>query len=304
MAQQDVQNTQYGTNPQTPSSVASLPSLAKSVAKSVKPTISSTPAQKQPLAPSIPPPTPSPDPGAQEMTIPSTPKPIQPQAPIPSTPTPTSTTPPPPMVQGKTSYNLFDGPLGSNTTTFTRYPTGTYNVRGINVKDSDINQAAKILYGEVSNRTPDKQSLETKNIINVAINRVLSNPKKYGGSLTAVLEQPNQFQSYAPKGIKTKKGVVQSQYQKLQSGMIDLNTDKKFQTIKNTLEEMKSGNFPDTTGKQQFYVHASDGSLHLGTTSKEAKKNALDYEKKLKLNRSQFGTSNGLPAPFQVAENS
>jgi hypothetical protein len=174
----------------------------------------------------------------------------------------------------------------------------SYNIRGLKVGDNDLNEAADILFGEISNR-PGKQKFETQHIMNTAINRALNDTARYGGSLTKVLQAPYQYQAYSPEGTTTKEGqVIKSQYQKLKAGEIDEAGKQKLQLIKEALEDMKSGKFEDTTGGKTFYVHASDGSLWLGKTQKEAKEAANKHEKNNKINISKWGTTMGLPAKF------
>jgi hypothetical protein len=191
--------------------------------------------------------------------------------------------------------NVKEKLLPGLTTTFRAKEEPTYDVRGIKVKDSDIDEAAAILYGEVSNR-PDKQAFETKHIINTAINRAVNDPDRYQGSLTKVLQAPYQYQAYAPQGATSSNGKVkQSEYQKLKAGLINTTDNKKLQAIKDALNEMKSGKFNDTTGGKTFYVHASDGSLWLGSTQDEAKKAANAHEKQIKGVKTKWGTVRGLP---------
>jgi len=171
----------------------------------------------------------------------------------------------------------------------------TYNVRGIKVSDADIKEASDILYGEISNRNPERQAAEVKYAINTAINRANANPKKYGGSIINVLKEPAQYQSYAPQGIKKNGQVVESQYQKLKKGEIDESGKKKLETIISALSEMKSGSFPDTTGGKTFYVHASDGTMWLGKTQKEAKDLANKHEIAIKSKPTNWKTVAGYP---------
>jgi hypothetical protein len=175
----------------------------------------------------------------------------------------------------------------------------TYNVRGMNVSDGDLKEASNILYGEISNRDPDRQSFEVNNIINTAINRSQSPGPDYGKTLTQVLQRPAQYQGYAPNGMTLHGGkVVQSQYQMAESGAAS--TSPKMKTITDTLSKLKSGQFPDTTGGSTFYVHASDGTMWLGKTTKEAKDNANAHEKQLGAKKTQWGTAVGLPASLAV----
>ena len=171
----------------------------------------------------------------------------------------------------------------------------TYNVRGINVSDNDIKEASDILYGEISNRNPERQAAEVKYAINTAINRANANPKKYGGSIVNVLKEPAQYQSYAPQGIKKDGKVVESQYQKLKKGEIDEAGKKKLETIISALNEMKSGSFPDTAGGKTFYVHASDGTMWLGKTQDEAKNLANAHERAIKTKPTNWNTVAGFP---------
>ena len=175
----------------------------------------------------------------------------------------------------------------------------TYDVRGIKVGDSDLNEAANILYGEISNRPEAKQQFEIRHIVNTAINRAKNNPKGFGGTLTQVLQKPYQYQSYAPEGITKNGKVIESQYQKLKRGALNETDKKKLKLITDTLGELKSGKFKDTTGDSMFYVHASDGTLWLGKTTKEAKKNADKHEKELKLKKTQWNTAQGAPVLTQ-----
>ena len=62
------------------------------------------------------------------------------------------------------------------------------------------------------------------------------------------------------------------------------------------LNEMKAGEFADTTDGAMFYVHASDGTLWLGKTVEEAKANANAHEQSLGKKKTQWGGQAGLGA--------
>lgn len=175
----------------------------------------------------------------------------------------------------------------------TSTPTSSYTVRGMKLSNDDLSEASNILYSEVSNREPGRQQFETKNIINTALNRMADRP---GKTLTQILQQPNQYQGYAPNGITGKDGkTVQSQYQKVKAGSLDSMSQKKLKIIQDTLNGLKSGEFPDTTAGSQFYVHASDGTMWLGKTIDEAKRNANTHEKKIKSRVTSWGGATGAP---------
>lgn len=173
----------------------------------------------------------------------------------------------------------------------------SYKVRGLDVYDADIDEAANIMYGEISNRAPERQQFEVRNIINTAINRANENPKYYDSSLTKVLQRPYQYQGYAPDGMTVSGGKkVESQYQKVKSGAIDESGQKKLKLIKDTLNELRAEDFKDTTDGSTFYVHASDGTMWLGKTLEEAKRNANNHEKSIKGKQTRWGTAVGLPS--------
>lgn len=168
---------------------------------------------------------------------------------------------------------------------------GTYNVRGMSVGDNDLAEAEKILYAEISNRPADRQKFETRHIVNTALNRMADRKK----SLTEVLQEPYQYQGYAPAGVTRKGGkVAKSEYQLISENSPEVSQEK-LRVIREALAELKSGKFDDTTGGSQFYVHASDGTMWLGKTIKEAKQRALEHERKTRISISRFGTSTGLP---------
>lgn len=169
----------------------------------------------------------------------------------------------------------------------------SYNIRGLSVNDKDFNEAANVLYSEISNR-PGKSEFEINNILNVALNRMIDSGGKE--TLTDVLHKPAQFQGYAPLGAIGSNGKVrQSNYQQVTSGQIGDFGKQKLKIIKDALEKVKSGEFKDTTAGSRFYVHATDGTMWLGKTIDEAKKNAKNHEKSAGKQLSKFGTMVGYP---------
>lgn len=178
-------------------------------------------------------------------------------------------------------------------------PKANYNVRGVDLNDDDINAIAPIIFGEVSNRPEDKQAFETRHIINTGINRIANNPKHkgYGATLTEVFQRPNQYQAYAPKGTINESGeTVESQYQKAIGGKLDAAGQKRYELVKQVLNELKSGKFDDTTGGGMFYTHASDGTIWLGSTTEESVNRAKAHERQNGLTLTPFNTARGLAA--------
>lgn len=136
-------------------------------------------------------------------------------------------------------------------------PLKSYSLqnRGVSLTDSDLDELAYILMGEVGNRGPEKQDLEARVIINTALNRL--NEYASGGkkkTLADVLRMPNQYQGYMPDN-------PESQYSKAKSGKMDELTKSKFQFIRSVVDSLKQGKFEDNTNGAFYYVHNPDGSI-------------------------------------------
>lgn len=167
----------------------------------------------------------------------------------------------------------------------------TYDVRGNTITDKDFEEIKPILYAEVSMRRPERQAFEARHIVNTALNR-MSNQK--GKTLEDIMKAPYQYQGYAPAGTTRNGKTTKSQYQLVLEG--DKSIDqRRMQAIEDVFNEMRTGKFEDTTGGVEYYVHASDGTLWLGKTPKEAKQRALSHEALVNAPQSRFGTTTGLP---------
>ncbi len=124
--------------------------------------------------------------------------------------------------------------------------------RNVKLTDDDLQELRNVLYAEISNRDPEKQKLESRVIVNTALNRI----KQYGAkgrqlALAQVLREPNQYQGYAPDK-------PDSQYNVVKSGK---GNTKKLAAIDAVLEELKGGAFKDETNGAVFYFHKPDGSI-------------------------------------------
>lgn len=166
---------------------------------------------------------------------------------------------------------------------------GKYTYRGKEFDDKDLDEIAKIVFSEVSNRPKEKQKFETNYIVNTAINRSLNpkNIKDYGTAvdryktIVEVLQRPSQYQGYGSE-----------QYKLLNSGKeLDYPNQVKYKTIRDYLEKMKTGELEDPTGGAMYYVHASDGTLWIGDTSAEATSRANAHELANKLKVTSFGSN-------------
>lgn len=125
-----------------------------------------------------------------------------------------------------------------------------YNLkdRGVTLTDADIEAFRPLLYGEVSNRTPDKQALEANVILNTALNRVKAyNEKGMNKSLSDVLAMPNQYQAYGGPQYKVYSNPTLPG---------DVAKKKQIDDIVNTIHsQIKSGQFPDNTQGAYYYSH-------------------------------------------------
>ena len=125
-----------------------------------------------------------------------------------------------------------------------------YNLkdRGVAISDADINAFRPLLYGEVSNRTPDKQALEANVIFNTALNRVKAyNERGQKKTLADVLAMPNQYQAY---------GGPQYQAYHNPPDVVAAAKKKQVDDIINAIhEQVKVGQYADSTEGAYYYVH-------------------------------------------------
>lgn len=125
--------------------------------------------------------------------------------------------------------------------------------RGVTITDPDLEEAKKILFAEVSNRSPERQGFESKLILNTALNRMKQyQDKGTPKTLTQVLQEPNQYQGYGSK-----------QYQVASSGKLDAPSAAKMQQIESVLSEIRAKGLSDSTNGSVFYSHKPDGTIWL-----------------------------------------
>lgn len=127
--------------------------------------------------------------------------------------------------------------------------------RGITITDKDVKELTPILFGELSNRSLEKQELEARVILNTALNRVAEfNKRGKNMTLEEVLKMPNQYQAYGGK-----------QYKEFTSNKLDLPTQKKKKAtealVKKLMSEIENGTFRDNTNGAVFYVHKPNGEI-------------------------------------------
>ena len=131
--------------------------------------------------------------------------------------------------------------------------------RGVQISDADLNAARPLIYGEVSNRPPEKQALEANVIMNTAINR-MGEYAKHGQNktLAEVLAMPNQYQAYGGNQYK--------QY----SNPTDASSTAKKKQIDNIVngisDQIKKGNYADNTQGAYYYIHNPDQSITYDNT--------------------------------------
>lgn len=131
--------------------------------------------------------------------------------------------------------------------------------RGVVVSDEDINAVRPLIYGEVSNRTPDKQALEANVIMNTALNRM----REYAANgqpktLAEVIAMPKQYQAY---------GGPQYQAYSTSSNVLDKAKKAQVDAIINQIhEQIKTGEYPDNTQGAYYYIHNPDQTITYDNT--------------------------------------
>lgn len=132
----------------------------------------------------------------------------------------------------------------------------TYNIkdRGVDISDDDLSEAQKILFSEVSNRTPDRQAFESKIILNTALNRMKQHKDRgTPKTLTQILQEPNQYQGYNSPQYKVASA----------TSTMDAPSKKKMAQIESVLAEIRANGLADNTNGSAFYTHKKDGSIWL-----------------------------------------
>lgn len=141
--------------------------------------------------------------------------------------------------------------FGAKTASAAEMPQKNYYIRDNSISEPDLQEAKAIIFGEVSNRTPEKQKLEAQSILNTAFNR-MDEYRKHGKeyTLTQVLQMPNQYQAYQkPLYTRFKKGDIQP------------GDKQKIDAIDSVLNDVRGGNFINNIGKDVSYTHKSDGRI-------------------------------------------
>jgi hypothetical protein len=126
----------------------------------------------------------------------------------------------------------------------------SYNLgsRGVQISDADIQAMRPLLYGELSNRSPDKQTLEAHVIMNTALNRM----KDYAAhgqpkTLSQVVAMPNQYQAYGGPQYKAYTNPTDAP---------SIAKKKQVDAIVDALQgQIRSGIYPDTTNGAYYYSH-------------------------------------------------
>lgn len=120
--------------------------------------------------------------------------------------------------------------------------------RGVKVSDADLAAIRPLLYGEISNRTPDKQALESHVILNTALNRVREyNARGQNKTLSDVLAMPNQYQAYGGNQYK--------QYSAPPDAVALAKKKQVDMIVDQIAKQIQSGQYPDNTQGAYFYTH-------------------------------------------------
>lgn len=138
--------------------------------------------------------------------------------------------------------------------------------RGVKLSDKDVSALRPILYGEVGNRDFEKKNLESRVIVNTAINRM----KEYASrgqqkTLAEVLAMPNQYQAFGGQ-----------QYKNYSAPPDDVAVQKKQdidKIVDTILEDIKAGRFSDNTQGAFYYQHTPEGKIYYDNTRQLFKTN-------------------------------
>lgn len=135
-------------------------------------------------------------------------------------------------------------------------PTYELKDRGVKVTDDDLKTLRNVLFGEVSNRDPERQAFEARLITNTALNRIPQYAeKKKDMNLTSVLAAKNQYQAYEGKEFRRLRDNATTTENPLDK--------QKLEAIDSVIKEVKSGVFKDTSGGSVFCVHDPQGRIWL-----------------------------------------
>ena len=124
-------------------------------------------------------------------------------------------------------------------------------IRDNTITPNDLEEAKAILFGEISNRSLDKQKLEAQTILNTAFNR-MDEYRKRGQekTLTEVLQMKNQYQAYNG-----------AEYKRFKQGKLNDTDKRKVEAINAIIEQILDGSFQNNIGNRVFYKHLSDGRI-------------------------------------------
>ena len=135
---------------------------------------------------------------------------------------------------------------------YKRLPTEDYNEAPLSVRNSK--ELRPTMFGEISNRPPEKQELEARVILNTALNRIKEHGKRgTRKTIDDILTQENQYQAYGGK-----------QYGLYKGGADGLDAKKKQQidsVVDKLIQEIESGTFSDNTEGSFYYQHNDDESI-------------------------------------------
>lgn len=161
----------------------------------------------------------------------------------------------------QTKAASLSGSIGSYAPTQIKKPKNYLKPEQFHIKDRDVQVGADefdelrpLVYGEVSNRSPDKQALEANVIFNTAINRMRAHRDRgTQKTLIDIISEPNQYQAYQGnqyKAYSSPPDVVAAAKRKQVDAIMD-----------NIREQIRNGTFVDNTNGAYYYVHEKDGRI-------------------------------------------
>jgi hypothetical protein len=126
--------------------------------------------------------------------------------------------------------------------------------RNVQITEKDLDAMRPLLYGEISNRTPDKQELESHVIMNTALNRLKEyNARGQKKTLSDVVAMPNQYQAYG--------GPQYTNYFNPPDPVALAKKQQVDMIVDRIRDKIKKGEFVDNTEGAYYYVHEKDGKI-------------------------------------------
>ena len=138
-------------------------------------------------------------------------------------------------------------------------------------KEKDLEELGAIIYGEISNRSLDKQILEARTIANIVLNRMENHEWKGKGVADIVLEHKKNAKYPA---FQAKDG---KQYRDYKTN--NATDTSKLAAISKVIEEVRSGTLENKIGNDLMYAHMPGDTIRVFKDWNDMQKNLSKIKK-------------------------